>query len=55
LISFRRDVATVQLGMNLDLQQRMQRFGETTMIEVRPSVAVVGAGLAGLTAARLLT
>jgi renalase len=40
--------------MNLDLQQRMQRFGETTMIEVRPSVAVVGAGLAGLTAARLL-
>lgn len=40
--------------MNLDPLQRTQRFGETTMIEVRPSVAVVGAGLAGLTAARLL-
>ena len=29
-------------------------FGETTMIELRPTVAVIGAGLAGLTAARLL-
>lgn len=40
--------------MNIDEQRKIQRFGETTMIEVRPSVAVVGAGLAGLTAARVL-
>jgi predicted NAD/FAD-dependent oxidoreductase len=30
-------------------------FGETTMIEIRPTVAVIGAGLAGLTAARVLS
>ncbi|HMP75318.1 MAG TPA: FAD-dependent oxidoreductase [Kiritimatiellia bacterium] len=28
--------------------------GETTLIEIRPSVAVIGAGLSGVTAARLL-
>ena len=33
---------------------RSTPFGETTMIEIRPSVAVIGAGLAGLTVARLL-
>lgn len=29
--------------------------GETTLIEIRPSVAVIGAGMAGITVARLLT
>lgn len=40
----------------MDSEQSLRRphFGETTMIEIRPTVAVIGAGLAGLTAARLL-
>lgn len=41
--------------MDLDHQTRHPHFGETTMIELRPTVAVIGAGLAGLTAARLLS
>lgn len=40
----------------MDIEPGMMRphLGETTMIEIRPSVAVVGAGLAGLTAASVL-
>lgn len=39
--------------LNFNLNQA--RFGETTMIEIRPTVAVIGAGLAGLTLAHVLT
>jgi renalase len=41
------------MALNFNLSQA--RFGETTMIEIRPTVAVIGAGLAGLTLARVLT
>lgn len=40
--------------MNLDPYARLPHPGETTLIEIRPSVAIVGAGMAGVTAARLL-
>lgn len=40
--------------MNFSPIGRPQHPGETTLIEIRPSVAVVGAGLAGITAARVL-
>ena len=40
--------------MDPEHSPRRPHFGETTMIEIRPTVAVIGAGLAGLTAARLL-
>ncbi len=41
--------------MALNFNPMQARFGETTMIEIRPTVAVIGAGLAGLTLAHVLT
>jgi len=40
--------------LELDPYRELPNPGETAMIEIRPSVAIVGAGVAGLTAARLL-
>lgn len=40
--------------MNLNPYARLPHPGETTLIEIRPSVAIIGAGMAGVTAARLL-
>lgn len=40
--------------MQFGSHSRAMRPGETTMIEIRPRVAVIGAGIAGLTAASIL-
>ncbi|HMP89862.1 MAG TPA: FAD-dependent oxidoreductase [Kiritimatiellia bacterium] len=40
--------------LELDPYRELPNPGETALIEIRPSVAVIGAGIAGLTAARLL-
>lgn len=40
--------------LELDPYRELPNPGETALIEVRPPVAVIGAGIAGLTAARLL-
>jgi len=41
--------------MNLNPYARLPHPGETTLIEIRPTVAIIGAGMAGITAARLLS
>jgi renalase len=40
--------------LELDPYRELPNPGETAMIEIRPAVAIIGAGISGLTAARLL-